>query len=543
MLKKIIFLTIFILTCYGNETSNKLEDRFKKHTEAKSSMIQKEKPIKITDFDIEKAKKVKFTIKSLQIQKSNVFSNEDFYNHFQNLFNKQITLYDLINSINQLTQKYYQKGYAFSRAYLPANQEISLNSSNIITIHLIEPFLDNAINNINDKRMLISKIKNKFFPKKEINIQNLENFLSLTKKLKGVPNLIMDKSDQLYASSFVADKELVSGFISVDNRGTKAVGKYQIVTGLSIKNPFGYLSNTDLLYARSFDSKELNYFSFTNNQLINDSGLNFSINTTYSDSEPDNDLLRNVNQESKSKSLNLKLNKPIINSRSKNLEYSLKLDMRNSESYSLDSRILEDRTRILRFELNYDFANDTSINQIILEYSKGLTILGSMDNNSNLKSREDGKINFDKLNIFLSRTQSITNKFSLYGAISGQFSADPLLSSEECGVGGKRFGRAYDSSEITGDSCYAASIEARYMIDEINQYQTYLFYDIGKAKNKKTASSDLKDESIASIGLGLRLYPSKKVYASFEIAKPLSKIVTNENDKDTRLFASLTYRF
>lgn len=543
MYKNLLLGVLLTLPLMANETSEKVEKRFEQEKKPISTFSEKRKPFEEKKFNPEEAKKINFSISKLKIQKSNVFSEKELINHFKHILNKEITLYDLIVIVNELTQKYYENDYPLSKAYLPVNQEIYLNAPNTIKINLIEPFLDDAIKGINDKRMLIVKMKNNVFPKKEIKSKNLEEFLSLTKKISGIPSLILDKSEIRKASSLITEQKTLSGFISIDNRGTKAVGEYQFVTGLSIKNPFGYLSNTDLLYARSFDSKELDYFSLTNNFLLNEKGLNFSINTTYSNSEPGIQALRSIDQKSKSKSLNLKLNQPIISSREENLDLSIKLDMRNSESLSLDSKISEDKTRVLRAELNYDFSDENSVNQIILEYSKGLTILGSIDSDSSLKSRADAEINFDKLNIFVSRTQKLTDKFSLYGALNSQLSADPLLSGEECGIGGKQFGRAYDSSEITGDTCYSTSLELRYVLDDIGKYHTYTFYDIGKAKNKKTATTNLESESIASAGLGFRFYPSKNFYGSFEIAKPLTKIVANENNRDARIFASLTYRF
>ena len=41
----------------------------------------------------------------------------------------------------------------------------------------------------------------------------------------------------------------------------------------------------------------------------------------------------------------------------------------------------------------------------------------------------------------------------------GQYAGNPLLVPEQCGYGGRVFGRAYDPSELLGDHCWMAAAE------------------------------------------------------------------------------------
>jgi hemolysin activation/secretion protein len=130
----------------------------------------------------------------------------------------------------------------------------------------------------------------------------------------------------------------------------------------------------------------------------------------------------------------------------------------------------------------------------------------------------------------------------------GQYSATGLLSTEECGIGGSQFGRAYDFSEIVGDSCMAASLELRYAINTHGtpfQYaQLYTVYDGGSTANDHPLSAtDDKTKSLSSIGLGVRVGLRKFVTGSVEYAKPLTRDVANEGNRDARVFASISARF
>jgi len=105
----------------------------------------------------------------------------------------------------------------------------------------------------------------------------------------------------------------------------------------------------------------------------------------------------------------------------------------------------------------------------------------------------------------------------------GQYTSDSLLSSEEFGYGGMSFGRAYDSSEITGDKGMAASIELRYRLDikipHIN-FQPFIFYDIGKVWN--IDPSDKNKISGASAGGGFRLRHDQGWFFDATLALPLT---------------------
>src|SRR6185437_9133865 len=87
---------------------------------------------------------------------------------------------------------------------------------------------------------------------------------------------------------------------------------------------------------------------------------------------------------------------------------------------------------------------------------------------SALLSNPYGQSDFTKLTFNTSRLQELNDKFSLLAASAGQVSNAPLLVSEQFGFGGPVFGRAYDTSEITGDDGIAASLELRY--DGVNPW-------------------------------------------------------------------------
>jgi hemolysin activation/secretion protein len=103
-------------------------------------------------------------------------------------------------------------------------------------------------------------------------------------------------------------------------------------------------------------------------------------------------------------------------------------------------------------------------------------------------------------------------------AAYGQYTDTPLLVPEQCGYGGRVFGRAYDPSELLGDSCVFAALELRVDMPPpkmpapnmiVPEAQVYGYADYGwlyrlpvNTDNAHTAASTM---NAASAGAGLRL--------------------------------------
>jgi hemolysin activation/secretion protein len=95
--------------------------------------------------------------------------------------------------------------------------------------------------------------------------------------------------------------------------------------------------------------------------------------------------------------------------------------------------------------------------------------------------------NYGKLAYNVSRLQNITENFSLYAGINGQFASKNLDISEKMGLGGPYAVRAYPVGEAYADEGYVVNLEARYRLPKFSQSipgQLYLigFVDTGSVK-------------------------------------------------------------
>jgi len=280
---------------------------------------------------------------------------------------------------------------------------------------------------------------------------------------------------------------------------------------------------------------------------VNQEGTRLFFSGSVSDSEPGSSLKQfDINGDSTS--ITLRLTHPFLRSRGKNLTGYLGFTGRNSTTKILGSLDSEDRLRVMTMGFSYDFADKSKgVNLIRFNLSQGLNIFDATESGSSNLSRTQGRSDFTKLTGSFMRMQSMAPSWNLLGAASWQYSFDKLLASEEFGVGGSQYGRAYDSSEITGDHGIAFKVELQKAFrpawDYLSDFQLYSFLDYGSVWNKVQTSIGAKRQDLTSIGLGMRFNVTDSISGYLEMNKPVSDNVAAEGNKDPRFFFSLSNRF
>jgi hemolysin activation/secretion protein len=153
----------------------------------------------------------------------------------------------------------------------------------------------------------------------------------------------------------------------------------------------------------------------------------------------------------------------------------------------------------------------------------GLDALGATDPGDPLASRRDASGRFDKFEFYSAMGIDIAPRLGLGLSIQGQIATDPLLVSEEFGLGGQAFVRAFDYREVSGDTGAAASAELRYDIPglprAIRATQLYVYADAGRVANLQNGFGG---GSLASAGGGVRTWLASGFEGSLELGLPLT---------------------
>lgn len=175
---------------------------------------------------------------------------------------------------------------------------------------------------------------------------------------------------------------------------------------------------------------------------------------------------------------------------------------------------------------------------------QGLSVLGATRMGDLLASRSDADGAFTKVELWGEYEQRLGYDFSFLFQSEAQFAGGALLSSEEMGLGGRWFGRAWDYREFSGDRGAAGSMEVRYLWRNPTRFvesaQFYAYVDGGTVSNHAGGGGG---GSLASAGGGVRLWLPRQVRASLELGIPLTDGSDPARDDDPRVSVTVDKKF
>jgi len=164
-------------------------------------------------------------------------------------------------------------------------------------------------------------------------------------------------------------------------------------------------------------------------------------------------------------------------------------------------------------------------------------------------SRNGATENYMLLRYGLNYTRQFRSEWQMRFAVNGQHTDDALVSGEQFGLGGPDSVRGYQLREIAGDRGYSAQAELytpdlSRKVGWNDDYRTRLlaFYDWGTIKRNQALASEIAQDSIASVGVGLRVTYKKFMSLRLDLAQILQQTASRENSSQ-RLSGALALVF
>jgi hemolysin activation/secretion protein len=468
-------------------------------------------------------------LKKLVIEGVKSYPPGTFDNLYAPLIGTRVTLADLYRLVAaEITQVYHEDGYSLAQAYLPPqtidNGEVHIRvvEGYIKTVTWSGDLVDSAI---------ISDVGYRLETMRPFNGTVLEETLLSLNDLPGIsvqavmtPLSKEDAEDGAVGLQLEMTRQRVTAQLTTDDYNSRYLGTWE---SLLHAQATGVISGIDYL---SFDgslspgadrmqSGRLEY-----GLPINASGTTAKIGFSASHTTPGY-TLEDLDVQSKAQSAWVGMSQPLMHTRLQSLSVDGQFMVQDAQTHILNTPNSDDRLRSLKLSALYSLADSwNGSNNLSADVEQGLNGLGATDAGSLHLSRAYGHSDFTKLTFNASRLQMLDDDFSIVAASNGQLSDEPLLSEEQYGFGGPAFGRAYATSEITGDSAIAGSLELRYSgwsWDDARQYtvQPFLYYDIGKVWNRGPAGDEV---SAASAGGGMRLQVTDHCHFELTLAQPLT---------------------
>ncbi|MEM6972956.1 MAG: ShlB/FhaC/HecB family hemolysin secretion/activation protein [Pseudomonadota bacterium] len=456
----------------------------------------------------------------------------------------------------ELTLK--REGFVFTRVVLP-RQDIDAEGATILiavlttrveAVEIAEPQGD-----IGPVRALVEKLVAPLAGMDNPTVEDIERASLLVTDLPGVTRAT-------FVPSPGSTPDAIKLTMNVERSPLNAVGilthRDGPVIGPGIFGGIGYANtytsfgaSTEIAYFNSWstgdfpDLEERNTASITQRVFLG-TGTAISGSFTYARTRP-GDVLDPLELKGKQIEGRLEIEHPVVRTRAFSLWLGAGFEAVEAELELDDAGTLSDDS-VRAFSLLGRGAVRDPFGETFFEagIKFGVEALGGSESGDPNLSNPLADSGFVAFRGEVTRAQPIQGNLSAQIRATGQFSPEPLLSSQTISFGGSRYLKGYEPSELSGDSGFAVYGELRWDDDaEIfaNRvgWGVYGFADYGGVFQSDTPGSEYEDR--ASVGAGARLIIPNGPQLEIEVAQPVTEALTRTGEHDTRINGSLVWFF
>jgi hemolysin activation/secretion protein len=499
----------------------------------------------------EGADKIQFVLKDVDIQGLTAFTPEHMRDIYAPYIGKKVGLDTAWKIVGEITKRYRDAGYFLSRAYIPEQRM----KDGVIKIRIVEGYIKKVDLELPDDIYAYRLIKlyiARLVSQKPIDTDAVESFLLRINDLpgysfRGVLSTLDESSivQDAVKLTLIPSQAAGKGSITFDNYSSRFLDPNEVSSAYSAS--LLSLQKTTVSGITNLAGDKLQHAAI-NHKIAIAPDFTLELGADYTRSKPGFTLSR-FDIESEAMSQNVSINYQWIRQRQKNLALKFTLDNKDVTTDSLNSPLTRDHIHAFRAGAVYDMSDKwQGYNIATGVFSQGLDIAGANKKSDPYLSRAGAVSDFSKVEWSLSRLQNIIKNWSVLFATAGQWSSDILYSSEQFGYGGQSFGRAYDTSEITGDKGLSGSLELRYgAYGELEPIglQPYVFFDAGQVWNN--AAGQPKSQAGSSFGLGLHFTTRWNQFGNVSLAWPLAREIATPiyggGEHGPRLIFRVTHEF
>ena len=487
---------------------------------------------------------IKFKLVDIRIEGAKTIPASSFLPLYAGLIGKQISLANIFDVADAIEQQYKDAGYLLVRAYVPPQHV----KDGIFTIHVVEGFVAGTSVQGADAATQ-ERVKSYLAPvmnERPLRLTTIERALLLSNDVPGVAatGILRPSPGVSGASDLVVTltQPDVTGGLAATNRGSHFSGIWT-VTGNAQYN--GILGGDEVDVSLTASPHALNQQISGQGRYrtaIGDDGLIGSIIGAVSNGAPGGTLGASEIRTDSS-AVGPRLTYPLMRTRENTLSLDGGLTFQDATVKVAGAQVNHDVWRVADLGLTYssgDFLAGTFSST--LDVAQGLPILGATPNHS-LDLSLRGRTTFTKLTGLMRYVNVFDAPWSFAVTGNGQYALDPLITGEEILFGGSQIGRGYDPGGITGDSGLGGSFELRYdthITDwDISALEPYAFFDTAKVWSRARPPASgivLLDNSVASAGLGARIWLPYNFYVDLEGARTFDAVPGSDSGKHATKF-------
>ena len=461
-----------------------------------------------------------FAISSIVISGNEALSDAEFLDLIEEYTSRPLSRDDLATLATRIAVRARFKGYIFATASVPS-QDLNLG---VLRVVLDEGSIDEIrLKGAQDDA--IARQLQPLVTGGPVTQAALERRLLLADDISGVRILDtqFEKEGDRGVLIVKTRRSHASAYAEVRNNGSKQVGPIRARIDVDFNGLLSSADEVDVTIGTTpLQPGELQFARGSYKIVVDTSGLELGAHLSYSQTQP-GAFLSEREIEGRFLRAGVSAQYPLKRSRDFSVwvisEFEV-TDLRQDREGGLARR---DRVPTIRTGLysRGRLAGGRFSGRLIA--SRGLDILSATDPGDPLASRDDASARFTSLYGWLSWQRSLSKSFSVALGARGQIASDPVLATEDIGIGGTSFLRGYDFNERSGDSGIMGFGELRYNWRGkgfwLPRAQAYVFADGGVVSNLQDGFGS---GSLASAGGGLRLNLTRDLDFDMELAVPLT---------------------
>ncbi|MGE8611059.1 MAG: ShlB/FhaC/HecB family hemolysin secretion/activation protein [Achromobacter veterisilvae] len=465
------------------------------------------------------------------------------------LAGKEISLGELVQQVDKITQLYRDKGYPLSFA-LVQNQTFA---NGLVVVTVVEGFIGSVriegnIGNALDRLETLAGPLKEERPLRQATLERQLNLMRTVPGVKFTPSLDLPRrADGATELVLAASRQPFSLTGGIADLGT---GMQPLVNmAANSLTPLG--EQVKLTASVPFNTDDVKYVSGEIRVPIGADGLAVKVDGYHYDARPKDDAIEYLGFERRVKNdrIGIGVSYPFLLNNTRSLTGTLGVYAANSkdryDSRSTDRWLQQDaRVRAASAELRYIQLSESQATDVALSVAKGFDAAGAkkdISTNYGYSAKPILDLDFTRYNLNAKQTFALPAQFGLTFSGAGQYSSDILPSSEQVSYGSWRYAMGYPQGEQSGDKGIGVSAEINRRFgtgwEYLSGVQPYALVDYARTWYNNKSLQALNHRHLSSVALGIRFTDDKYYLFDFNVAKPVGS-ATIDNNRDLRFNAN-----
>lgn len=459
------------------------------------------------------------------------------------LLTRPATLPEVVEVADAIQARYVALGYTLTRAFVPPQELVD----GVLTIRVVEGYIDKLrVEGASPGTVRrLERLGETARAERPAQQREIERFLLLANELPGVTvsgNLRPGEAPGAADVTLTTTEKPWALAVGASNRATRYTGPWTAFVDAAANDLLGW--GEQLATTLTGAPKGLEQWA-ANGRWLQPLGNGLTLSTTvdYGRGKPGAGL-QEFALKTGSLAVGQRLAYPLIRSRRQNLAIEAGWTVQRSRIDLLGSRFSTDQWRTADVGLSATEAGFLGGGTVAsVRVIRGLDVLGATDRTSQQASRLGADPSFTKFAAELQRLQPLPGGLLLTLRAAGQVTPDIIFAGEEFSLGGGRFGRGYNPSDLSGASGFGttAELQATWQtrLAYLEAVTPYAFFDWGQVWKSATANTFLR-----SAGGGVRLNLGGGRNLSLEVAQALRDLpVLGAEQPGTRFFVDLAFAY